>query len=176
MAKEYKITVRRLQDLEKELNYLKTTREREIADMIAGGNPDASTALAAEIEVLTVNGDRAKLTALISSVNVIVGKAECIDLVLDRLDEITAVCNRPLVLHGGSGTPDDQMKTAIYHGITKINIYSDVVAALNKGLKDKLNTMENPATWPFLVFADARSMMKDVARNKLRTFGSAGKL
>ena len=35
MAKEYKITRRRLQDLEEELNYLKTTREREIADMIA---------------------------------------------------------------------------------------------------------------------------------------------
>ena len=95
---------------------------------------------------------------------------------IDRLDEITAVCERPLVLHGGSGTPDDQMRAAIQHGITKINIYSDVVGAMNKGLKDKLNTMENPATWPFLVFADARSMMKDVVRNKLRTFGSAGRL
>ena len=35
MAKEYKITSLRLHDLEKELTYLKTTREREIADMIA---------------------------------------------------------------------------------------------------------------------------------------------
>ena len=35
MAKEYKITSRRLKELEDELNYLKTTREREIADMIA---------------------------------------------------------------------------------------------------------------------------------------------
>ena len=95
---------------------------------------------------------------------------------IDRLDEITAVCERPLVLHGGSGTPDDQMQNAIQHGITKINIYSDVVGAMNKGLKDKLNAMENPATWPFIVFEDARNMMKEVARNKLRTFGSAGRL
>ena len=95
---------------------------------------------------------------------------------IDRLDEITAVCDRPLVLHGGSGTPNDQMQNAIHHGITKINIYSDVVAAMNKGLKDKLNALENPATWPFLVFADARAMMKEVAREKLRTFGSAGRL
>ena len=95
---------------------------------------------------------------------------------IDRLDEITAVCERPLVLHGGSGTPNDQMQNAIQHGITKINIYSDVVGAMNKGLKEKLNAMENPAAWPFLVFADARSMMKEVARNKLRTFGSAGRL
>ena len=95
---------------------------------------------------------------------------------IDRLDEITAVCDRPLVLHGGSGTPNDQMQTAIRHGITKINIFSDVVAALNKGLKDKLNAVENPATWPFLVFEDARVMMREVVRDKVRTFGSAGRI
>ena len=98
------------------------------------------------------------------------------ELRIDRLDEIVAVCDRPLVLHGGSGTPNDQMQNAIHHGITKINIYSDVVGALNKGLKDKLNSVENPSTWPFIVYEDARRMMKDVVREKLRTFGSAGRL
>ena len=95
---------------------------------------------------------------------------------IDRLDEITAVCNRPLVLHGGSGTPDDQMRTAIEHGITKINIYSDVVAAMNSGLKSKLAKIENPATWPVFVFEEARENMKEVVRTKLRTFGSSGKV
>lgn len=98
------------------------------------------------------------------------------ELRIDRLDEITAVCDRPLVLHGGSGTPNDQMQTAIHHGITKINIFSDVLGAMNQGLKDKLNAMENPSTWPFIVFEDARAMMKEVVREKLRTFGSAGRI
>jgi len=98
------------------------------------------------------------------------------ELRIDRLDEIVAVCDRPLVLHGGSGTPDDQMQNAIHHGITKINIYSDVVGALNKGLKDKLNSVENPSTWPFIVFEDARVMMKDVVKDKIRKFGSAGRI
>ncbi len=98
------------------------------------------------------------------------------ELRIDRLDEITAVCDRPLVLHGGSGTPDDQMQNAIHHGITKINIYSDVLYALNQGLKNYLNTMTNPATWPFLVYEDAMKMMKEVVREKLRTFGSAGRI
>ena len=98
------------------------------------------------------------------------------ELRIDRLDEIVAVCDRPLVLHGGSGTPDDQMQNAIKHGITKINIYSDVVGAMNKGLKDKLNSVENPSTWPFIVFEDARVMMKEVVKDKLRTFGSAGRI
>ena len=98
------------------------------------------------------------------------------ELRIDRLDEIVSVCDRPLVLHGGSGTPDDQMRNAIEHGITKINIYSDVVGALNKGLKDKLNSIENPSTWPFIVFEDARVMMKEVVKDKIRKFSSAGRI
>jgi len=134
-------------------------------------------------ESLTVPEEVAKFVEItdVDALAVAIGTAHGVyqktpELRIDRLDEITSVCERPLVLHGGSGTPDDQMQNAIHHGITKINIYSDVVAAMNRGLKDKLNAMENPATWPFLVFADARSMMKDVVRNKLRIFGSAGRL
>ena len=95
---------------------------------------------------------------------------------IDRLDEITAVCDRPLVLHGGSGTPDDQMKQAILHGVTKINIYSDVVGALNRGLKEKLSTITNPSTWPVFVFEGARAEMRAVIREKIRTFGSNGRV
>ncbi len=95
---------------------------------------------------------------------------------IDRLDEITAVCDRPLVLHGGSGTPDDQMKMAITHGITKINIYSDVVGAMNAGLKNKLNTIGNPSTWPVYVFEEAREKMREVVRAKIHAFGSSGRV
>ena len=95
---------------------------------------------------------------------------------IDRLDEITAVCDRPLVLHGGSGTPDDQMKMAIEHGVTKINIYSDVVGALNRGLKEKLSTITNPSTWPVYVFENARQEMRAVIREKIRSFGSNGRV
>ncbi len=94
---------------------------------------------------------------------------------IDRIDEIVAVCDRPLVLHGGSGTPDEQMKAAIEHGITKINIYSDVLAALNSGLRDKLNSITNPSTWPAFVYEEARARMHEVIREKIRTFGSAGR-
>ncbi len=95
---------------------------------------------------------------------------------IDRLDEITEVCDRPLVLHGGSGTPDDQMKEAIAHGVTKINIYSDVVGAMNSALKEKLNTITNPSTWPVFVFEDARVKMKQVIREKIRIFGSNNRI
>ena len=134
-------------------------------------------------ETLTVPEEVAKFVEItdVDALAVAIGTSHGVyqktpELRIDRLDEIMAVCDRPLVLHGGSGTPDDQMQNAIHHGITKINIYSDVVGALNKGLRDKLNSIENPSTWPFLVFEDARVMMKEVVKNKLRTFGSAGRI
>ncbi len=94
---------------------------------------------------------------------------------IDRLDAITAVCGRPLVLHGGSGTPEEQLQTAIAHGITKINIYSDIVIALNEGLRSKLERITNPATWPVYVFEEARVRMKEAVRGKLQAFGSRGR-
>ena len=134
-------------------------------------------------ESLTVPEEVAAFVALtgVDALAVAIGTAHGVykktpSLRIDRLDEITALCDRPLVLHGGSGTPDDQMQMAIRHGITKINIFSDVVAAMNKGLKETLNTVENPATWPFLVFAEAREGMRAVIRDKIRTFGSAGRI
>ncbi len=91
---------------------------------------------------------------------------------IDRLDEITTVCDRPLVLHGGSGTPRDQIKRAIEHGISKINIYSDVVSAMNAGLKAQYEKISNMSAWPEYVFAEARENMKRVIRGKIRDFGS----
>lgn len=95
---------------------------------------------------------------------------------IDRLDEIKAVCDVPLVLHGGSGTPTDQIKTAIEHGITKINIFSDVVSALNIGLKNKLNSVLNIATWPAYVFEGSRALMRKVIAEKICSFGSNGRV
>jgi ketose-bisphosphate aldolase len=94
---------------------------------------------------------------------------------IDRLDQITAVCDRPLVLHGGSGTPEDQLQTAIAHGVTKINIYSDVVAAMNASLKNKINNLGNPATWPIFLFEDAQKNMRELIAARIRMCGSNGR-
>ncbi len=95
---------------------------------------------------------------------------------LDRLDEINRVSACPLVLHGGSGTPDDQVKEAIKLGITKINIFSEVLNGLNTGLRDKLNSIQNMSMWPVFVFEQANERMREVIRNKIRTFGSNGRV
>lgn len=62
----------------------------------------------------------------------------------DRLKEIAeAVPNEPLVLHGGSGIPQDQIEKAIQLGIVKININTEFQlafqAATRKYIEDKMD-------------------------------------
>lgn len=94
----------------------------------------------------------------------------------DRLSGIEAVSGCPLVLHGGSGTPDHDVQHAIALGITKINIYSEVLAAMNSSLKAKLNSIENMSAWPVIIFSEAREQMRETIRRKIRTFGSNGRM
>lgn len=49
---------------------------------------------------------------------------------IPRLKEIKKVVDVPLVLHGGSGTPKDQVQDSIRCGIRKINVATDVLASV----------------------------------------------
>ena len=60
---------------------------------------------------------------------------------IDRIKAIReATGNTPLVLHGGSGIPDDQVKAAINAGIRKMNIGTDVCCAFADGTLETLIT------------------------------------
>jgi len=77
MAKEYKITMLRLQDLEKELNYLKTTREREIAAMIAEARSYGD--LSENSEYDAAKNEQAKLYGRIAEIEDILSHAVIIE-------------------------------------------------------------------------------------------------
>ena len=55
---------------------------------------------------------------------------------IERLKKIAAKTNIPLVLHGGSGTPDAQVLEAIGSGITKVNICTEFLAAMGKAFME----------------------------------------
>lgn len=160
--------------VEAELGHVGNAMVGNEKDSVKNEDPEDSLTLPEEVVKFVDGTDVDALAIAIGTAHGVYLKTPT--LRIDRLDEITAVCDRPLVLHGGSGTPDDQMKMAILHGITKINIYSDVVGALNLGLKNKLNSIENPSTWPVFVFEEARERMKEAVRLKIRTFGSMGRV
>ena len=77
MAKEYKITSLRLKDLEKELNYLKTTREREIAAMIAEARSYGD--LSENSEYDAAKNEQAKLYGRIAEIEDVLSHATIIE-------------------------------------------------------------------------------------------------
>jgi ketose-bisphosphate aldolase len=57
---------------------------------------------------------------------------------LERLSLINAITPVPLVLHGGSGIPDEMLRNAIKRGIVKVNLATDSKNAFMKELKNVL--------------------------------------
>ncbi|MBQ7208794.1 MAG: class II fructose-bisphosphate aldolase [Lentisphaeria bacterium] len=92
---------------------------------------------------------------------------------IPRLDRITAASDIPLVLHGGSGTPEDQLASAIAHGICKVNIFSELIVAWNTTLRDELAQVPHMAAWPAVLRQKPDAAMREVIRRKIRFFGSA---
>ena len=91
-----------------------------------------------------------------------------------RLEEIAAITDVPLVLHGASGISDEQIRRAVPHGITKINIDTDLRVAFSQAIKNLLAEKPNEID-PRKILGPARDAMKEVARMKMRLFGSAGR-
>lgn len=77
MAKEFKITSLRLAELERELNYLKTTREREIAAMIAEARSYGD--LSENSEYDAAKNEQAKLYGRIAEIEDILSHAVIIE-------------------------------------------------------------------------------------------------
>lgn len=54
----------------------------------------------------------------------------------ERLKDIDALVDIPLVLHGGSSSGDENLKKCAKNGISKINIYTDFINAAYKAIEN----------------------------------------
>jgi fructose-bisphosphate aldolase class II len=89
-------------------------------------------------------------------------------LAIDRLAELDAASPVPLVLHGGSGTPDDQVQDAVRRGICKMNIYADCRLAMGRGLKQAADAMPRPDPLPDEVFGPIKRGIAAVVAEKIK--------
>ena len=80
----------------------------------------------------------------------------------------------PLVLHGGSGIPDDQVKAAIAAGVRKMNIGTDVCCAFADGTKE---TLDDPARSIAVDIFMKKPIetVKKMALEKIKLVGADGK-
>lgn len=69
------------------------------------------------------------------------------EIYFDRLAEINEAVKIPLVLHGGTGIPQDDIRRAIKNGINKVNVGTIIHCTYMNTMKKTLNEMgENPYT------------------------------
>lgn len=91
-----------------------------------------------------------------------------------RLAELHESLDIPLVMHGASGIPEDDIKKAISLGVAKINFFTDIDKAFVKGVFASIE--KNPSSYTFQCLVDARSAMELEVRRVIKMCGSAGKM
>ncbi|WRS26263.1 ketose-bisphosphate aldolase [Oscillospiraceae bacterium MB08-C2-2] len=92
---------------------------------------------------------------------------------LELLREIKEKVSIPLVLHGGSGNPDEEISRSVTFGINKINISSDIKAAYYIKMREVLSDagLREPNT----IQPPCIAAMQEVARHKIQLFEAAQK-
>lgn len=96
------------------------------------------------------------------------------NLDVELLQRIRSQTNIGLVLHGSSGTPEDQIKAAIKTGIDKLNVYTDIRVHVLNEIGKLLKTQ--PAAELDIVDIDnvIRNKTKEIVQDKNKLFGSTG--
>ncbi len=92
-------------------------------------------------------------------------------LAIDRIAEIHSAVDAHLVLHGGSGVPNEQIKASIEAGIRKINFGTDICYAFVEGF----HAIDPLATPLDVSMAKVSESIKDFALEKIALLGAGGK-
>ncbi|MDO5330417.1 MAG: class II fructose-1,6-bisphosphate aldolase [Bacillota bacterium] len=110
--------------------------------------------------------------------------ADWTGLHIDVLNDINAATNNiPLVLHGGTGIPDDQIRAAIKNGVSKINVNTDcqlvfaeaTIAYCAAGKADPSGDNKEKGYDPRKLLKPGYEAIKAKVKEKMELFGSVGK-
>lgn len=91
----------------------------------------------------------------------------------ERLAKIHQMVEIPLVLHGGSGTPDEDIKKAVSLGIAKVNVASELVRSIRESLRSQWGANHN--LWVPAALVEARKDMEKVIEKWIVRVGAAGR-
>lgn len=87
---------------------------------------------------------------------------------IERLKAIHELVGVPLVLHGGSGTPAEQVQDSIRNGIRKINVATDVLTAM---IDQYVAVTQEPGfKYNTTVYPKVKDAMKELIKGKMKQF------
>ena len=96
--------------------------------------------------------------------------------VLDDIQKLTG--EMPLVLHGGTGIPEDMIKKAISLGVSKINVNTECQIAFAEATRKYIEAgkdLEGKGFDPRKLLAPGAEAIKATVKEKMEIFGSIGK-
>jgi fructose-bisphosphate aldolase class II/6-phospho-5-dehydro-2-deoxy-D-gluconate aldolase len=91
-----------------------------------------------------------------------------------EMKEISELTHKPLVLHGGSGIPEHQIKKAIEFGHSKINVNTECQQVFTAAVREKLATDANVYD-PRKVIGPGKEAIVAVVKERMQIFGSSNK-
>ncbi len=91
----------------------------------------------------------------------------------DRMLQIKEMTKMPLVLHGGSGIPDEMIRKSISLGMAKVNFNTELQIVWHRAVKEFVTTNENYD--PRKVISSGEKAIKEVVAQKIELLGSKGK-
>lgn len=91
-----------------------------------------------------------------------------------EMEEIRDLTNMPLVLHGGSGIPEHQIKKSIELGHCKINVNTECQQAFTKRVREVLAN-DDKVYDPRKFLGPGKEAIKQVVTDKMTEFGSVNK-
>jgi fructose-bisphosphate aldolase class II len=95
------------------------------------------------------------------------------NLAIDRIRELREATGVPICMHGGSGTPREQMRKATEAGVSMVILFSDIITAYNTELKRVLD--ENSIGIAIIdALVPAQHAAQAVIEEKMVDLGSAG--
>jgi fructose-bisphosphate aldolase, class II len=89
----------------------------------------------------------------------------------DIIEAVASQIPVPVVLHGGSGVPDESIRKAIAAGAGKINVNTENQVACTAAIREAL-AKDADVIDPRKYLTPARKAMVEVVRGKIRLFGS----
>lgn len=100
-------------------------------------------------------------------------------LAFDALEEINKACgNMPLVLHGGTGIPEDMIEKAISLGVSKINVNTECQLYFQEATRKYIEAgkdLEGKGFDPRKLLAPGYEAIKTIVKEKMELFGSINK-
>lgn len=88
---------------------------------------------------------------------------------IDRLKDITAVIDTPLVLHGASGNTDEDLLGSIDNGVAIVHINTEIRKAFRDGVKNYIGEHANEVA-PYKFGQSGKDEMKKVVRAKMELY------